>query len=138
MIEIDVAKNKFCRTYIGGSKKKEAEIFIKVQGTKEDNSECDWLEYRKLLKTYLDDVILVLDSWRTTCRNESYVMLFIAMLYMKVPILFYGFIGLGVLLQIAYLILNQKQKNKVKAYSVCQSIILHEIKKTTGLNLDKI
>ena len=137
MIEIDLSENKFRRTYIGGSKKKELEIFLKVQGTKEDNSECDWLEYRRILKTYIEDVIHVLNSWRTVCRNESYLMLFLAMLWMKFPVISYSFIGVGVLLQIAYLILTKKQRNKLRAYSACQTIILYEIEKETGLVLDK-
>jgi len=55
---------KFTRTYIGGSKQRENEIFTEVQGTKEDNSECNWLEYRRLLMKYCDDVLNVIVSWR--------------------------------------------------------------------------
>ena len=134
---MDLTKNKFKRTYIGGSRERELEIFMRVQGSKEDNSDCDWLEYRRVLKTYVDDVIHVLNSWRTTCRNESYVMLFIAILYIKTPSLFYCSIGLGVLLQITYLILSRRQRNKLIAYEVCQTIIQYEIEKETGLILDK-
>ena len=137
MVEIDLTKNKFRRTYIGGSKKKELEIFMKVQGTKEDNSECDWLEYWRILKTYADDVIHVLNSWRTTCRNESYLMLLLAVVWMKFPIMFYSFIGVGVLLQIAYSILTKRLRNKLRAYAACETIILYEIEKETGLILDK-
>jgi hypothetical protein len=135
MIEINLRENKFCRTYIGGSKKKELEIFMKVQGTKIDD--CDWLEYRRLMETYMKDVLHVLNSWKTTFRNESYAMLFIASLYMKHPILFYGFITLGVFCQIAFFIFQQKEKRNFRAYDACQTIILHEIKKKTGFVLDK-
>jgi len=55
---------KFKRTYIGGSKHRELEIFTEVQGTKEDNSECNWLEYRRLLMTYCDDVLNIILSWK--------------------------------------------------------------------------
>lgn len=137
-IEIETVENKYRRTYIGGSKKKEDEIFLKVQGTKEDNSDCDWIEYRRLLQIYKKDVFLVLSSWKQTLLYESYVMLFIALLWMKYSTLVYISIGLGVLFQIAYLILKRKENKKIRQFNMCQTILLDEIRKTTGLDLDKI
>ena len=55
---------KFRRTFIGGSKQRELDIFLEAQGTKEDNSECNWLEYRRLLMKYCDDILNVILSWR--------------------------------------------------------------------------
>jgi hypothetical protein len=138
MIEIEIIESKYRRTYIGGSKKKEKEIFLKVQGTKEDNSDCDWLEYRRLLKTYLDDIITVLSSWKGLCLRESYAFLFIAILYMKTPLFFYGSIGIAILFQIGYFIFKKKEKKFFKSYELSQTVLLNEIKKVTGLDLDKI
>lgn len=138
MIEIIVEKAKYRRTYIGGSKKKEIEIFLKAQGTKEDNSDCDWLEYRRLLNTYLGDILLVLDSWKELFLRESYVMLIIALIWMKHPVVFYFSIGIGILCQIAYFIFKEKEKRFVRAFNMSQTILLSEIKKVTGLDLDKI
>lgn len=138
MIEINLEEAKYRRTYIGGSKKKEDEIFLRVQGTKADNSDCDWLEYRRMLKLYLDDVLLVLRSWKSLFLRESYAMLIISLLWMKQPVVFYAFIGLGVLCQIAYFIFKQKEKRFIKAFNMSQTILLTEIKKITGLDLDKI
>ncbi|MFA5207252.1 MAG: hypothetical protein WC428_00980 [Candidatus Paceibacterota bacterium] len=138
MIEIEITESKYRRTYIGGSKKKEKEIFLNVQGTKEDNSDCDWLEYRRLLKTYLDDVITVLSSWKGLCLRESYAFLFIAALYMKTQLLFYLFICIAILFQIGYFIFKKKEKNSLRAYKLTQTILLSEIKKIMGLDLDKI
>jgi hypothetical protein len=138
MIEIEITRTKFRRTYIGGSKKKEIEIFLKVQGIENDNSDCDWLEYRRLLKTYLDDVLLVLGSWKNSCSYESYVMLLVSVMFMKYIVVFHVFIGLGVLFQILRFIFKKKEKNKLATYSLCQTILLNEIRKATGMNLDKI
>ena len=137
MIEIEVTESKYRRTYIGGSKKNEREIFLKVQGTKEDNSDCDWLEYRRLLKTYLDDTITVLSSWKGLCLRESYAFLFIAALYMKTPQLFYSFLGIAILCQIGYFIFKKKEKDFFRSYELSQTVLLNEIKKVTGLDLDK-
>jgi hypothetical protein len=136
-IEVEIVENKYRRTYIGGSKKKEDEIFLKVQGTKEDNSDCDWIEYRRLLKTYKDDVLLVMGSWKQTLHYESYIMLFMALLWMKYSTLVYVSIGLGVLFQIAYLIIKNKENKKLRQFDMCITILHEEIKKVTGLNLDK-
>lgn len=138
MIQIEIEKKKYRRTYIGGSKKKETEIFLKVQGTKNDNSDCDWLEYRRLLQTYLKDVITVLSSWKETFQYESYAMLLIAIFFMKYSTLSYISIGLGVLCQIIYFIIKEKEKRFFKAFDMCQTVLLSEIKRTTGLDLDKI
>ena len=54
---------KFTRTYIGGSKQRELEIFTVVQGTKEDNSDCNWIEYRRLLIEYCDDILNIVLTW---------------------------------------------------------------------------
>jgi hypothetical protein len=87
-IEIETMKSKYRRTYIGGSKKKENEIFLKVQGTKEDNSDCDWLEYRRLLKIYRDDILLIFDSWKGLFLRESYALLIAALIFIKTQQLF--------------------------------------------------
>src|ERR1035437_1934708 len=137
-IEVEAVKNKYRRTYIGGSKKKEEEIFLKVQGIKEDNSDCDWLEYRKLLGIYKKDFFLVFSSWKHILQYENYVMLFIALLLIKYNTLFYTLIGLGVLLQIAYLIVKYKENKKIKHFNMCETVLLNEIKKVTGLNLEKL
>ena len=137
-IEVETVENKYRRTYIGGSKKKENEIFLKVQGTKEDNSDCDWLEYRRMLQTYLKDVLIVLSSWKNLFLRESYIALVCALIYMKHPITFYCFIGLGVLCQIVYFIFKEKEKRFVRAFDMSQTILLSEIKRTTGLDLDKL
>jgi hypothetical protein len=71
---------KFSRTYIGGSKKEESRIFAEVQGTKEDNSECKWLEYRRILKEYCDDKLNILLSWRVVSGKLRIVFAVLALL----------------------------------------------------------
>jgi len=71
---------KFRRTYIGGSRKAEARMFTEVQGTKEDNSECNWLEYRDILKTYCDDKLNILISWIYVTKNLRIPLVVLALL----------------------------------------------------------
>jgi hypothetical protein len=137
-IEIEVQESKYRRTYIGGSKKKEDEIFLKVQGTKEDNSDCDWLEYRRLLKTYRDDILLVFDSWKGFFLRESYAFLICSLIFIKIHILFMICMGVAILLQLVYHLIKRKEKNKIKHFNMCEAVLLNEIKKATGLNLEKL
>ena len=64
---------KFRRTFIGGSKREETRLFLEVQGTKEDNSECNWLEYRRMLREYCDDKLNILLSWIYLMKNLRWV-----------------------------------------------------------------
>ena len=137
-IEVEIIENKYRRTYIGGSKKKETELFIKVQGTKEDNSDCDWLEYRRLLKVYLDDVLLVLSSWKGFFLRESYAFLIAGVIFMKTQQIFIICISIAILSQILYFIFKKKEKRFFKAYDMTQTILLNEIKKSTGFDINKI
>lgn len=137
-IEIETMKSKYRRTYIGGSKKKENEIFLKVQGTKEDNSDCDWLEYRRLLKIYRDDILLIFDSWKGLFLRESYALLIAALIFIKTQQLFIICMGIAILFQIIYNILKYNENKKIKNFNMCETILLNEIKKATGLSLEKL
>lgn len=80
MIHRKFEKSKFTRTYIGGSKQEEAKIFAEVQGTKEDNSECNWLEYRRFFMQYCDDILNVIVSWRDVSGKLRIVLAVLALL----------------------------------------------------------
>lgn len=71
---------KFTRTYIGGSKKEENRVFTEVQGTKEDNSECNWLEYRRYFMEYCDDKLNILLSWKEVSGKLRIVFAALALL----------------------------------------------------------
>lgn len=78
---------KFKRTFIGGSKQQELKKFAEVQGTKEDNSECNWLEYRRILKEYCDDRLNVLLSWILVSKNLRLILAAIGALVAGVNII---------------------------------------------------
>ena len=125
---------KFSRTYIGGSKKSENQAFWDVQGVKEDNSDCDWFEYRRMLKEYLDDRLNVLLTWRYTTNILSIVFAVVAL------ILTFRNVVLGlIVLQVSIILLaiskflNHKEKNILSIYNFSLDII----NQVTGLELSK-
>jgi hypothetical protein len=137
MIDRTFVKNKYRRTYIGGSKEKELNIFRQVQGTKEDNSECDWLEYRRILTAYLDDVLNVIFSWKNLTQKISFVLLILSMVLFKFPLIFPIILFLSITSMIIHLKLSAVEKKKLKDYDYCLDVTLNEIRKQTGLILDK-
>ena len=137
MFDIDV-EIKYRRTYAGGSKKKELELFKKVQGTKKDNSDCNWLEYRRMLLVYLKDIITVLYSWKQYCLIESYLFLFSSIIFLKTQYALFILLGIGIIFQILCFIFSKKEKKYLKSYDISQTILLSEIKKTMGIDLNKL
>ena len=129
---------KFKRTYIGGSKQRENETFSKVQGNKEDNSECDWLEYRRILTQYFDDQLNVILSWCLVLKNLSFALAIIAVIamfintYISFSILFISIIVRGL-----YVYLKKKESKKLFFYNYSLDVTLNEIKEQTGLELSK-
>jgi len=128
---------KYRRTYIGGTKEKEFEIFLNVQGTKEDNSECDWLEYRRIFTEYFNDKLHVLLSWKTLMLELSYFFLILSILSHKNMFLFFILIGIGIILQIMGRILSFIINRHSINYDIGLSITLSEIQKQTGFQLSK-
>jgi hypothetical protein len=138
MIHREFSELKLRRTYIGGSKKSESKVFENVQGIKEDNSDCDWIEYRRLLTKYLDDVLHVLLSWKYITNVLSVVFALIALFttYYNLPI---SLIILSISL-ISYLIskyLANREKLILMGYDFSLDIVLKEINSRTGFNLSK-
>ena len=126
MIDRTFLKYKFFRTFIGGgSKKHELEIFKKVQGSKEDNSDCDWFEYRRIFIQYFDDLLNVIFSWKILLKNLSYPL--ISIIIFLISIIF----------QILYLYLKNKIRKRLNDYNMCLTIILCEIKEQTGFEFNK-
>ena len=80
MIHRKFDKRKLARTYIGGSKQRENQLFTEVQGTKEDNSECNWLEYRRLLMEYCNDVLNVIVTWVDALKKLRIIFAVLAVL----------------------------------------------------------
>jgi len=128
---------KYLRTYVGGSREKELETFLKVQGTKEDNSECDWLEYRRIFTAYFNDVLHVLLSWQDLVRKLSILTVILCALFFKIQIVFFILIGILIVLQIVQINLKLRQSRHANNYDLGLDITLSEIHKQTGFQLDK-
>ena len=137
MIERIFDEKKYRRTYIGGSKEKEAKIFTKVQGRADDNSECDWLEYRRILTQYFDDIWNILDSWKTLTENISSAIMILGILFLHNDVVFYPLIGLSIIVRIVSFKLKLKIEKHLNNYNMCLSTTLGEIKKLTGFEFSK-
>jgi len=125
---------KFRRTYIGGSKKQELKSFQKVQGTKEDNSECNWLEYRRMLMHYLDDTLNIVLSWKQLSGIFRTVLAVLALLISFAnPIVSLFILGLSAFTHLLYLGLKKKENRLLSEYDFSLDIINRE----TGLVLNK-
>lgn len=138
MIHRNFKNFKFKRTYIGGSKQRELEIFTEVQGTKEDNSECDWLEYRRIFTQYSNDILNIILSWRFITFRLSFVFLALSVMFFFVnsyASLLIFIMSISFHLTFLYLI-KREQKN-LSAFNFSFDVILCEIKKQTGFVFDK-
>ncbi len=92
---------KYKRTYLGGSKQEETRRFLEVQGTKEDNSECDWLKYGRMLSDYLDDRLNVLLSWKEVMKIGAMVFAVITVLVTTINVVAAGvFFGIALLFKL--------------------------------------
>jgi hypothetical protein len=127
-------KLKFKRTYIGGSKKRELEIFASVQGTKEDNSECDWFEYRRLLMNYCDDILNIIITWKTVSNVLRHAFLVLGILIAftnptyAIVIAIISFVA-----HILYLSQTNKEMKTLAQYGFALDVINRE----TGVELSK-
>jgi hypothetical protein len=137
MINRTFNKKNYRRTYIGGSKQKEMRIFTKVQGKADDNSECDWLEYRRILMQYFDDVWNVLDSWKELTDYVSIAILILGILFINNSVIFFPIITISIIVRIISFRLGLKIQNILKNYNMCLSTTLGEIKKLTGFEFGR-
>jgi len=134
MIHRNFNNLKFKRTYIGGSKERELEIFANVQGIKEDNSEVDWFKYRRLLMKYCDDVLHIILSWRYLFNIFRYGFLVLATLLSFInPIFSIPALILGGLALIGFQVLKNRESKKMGEYSFSLDVINEQ----TGVDLNK-
>ena len=72
--------NKYFRTYIGGSKRNELHLFNKIQDVDNDFVNCDYVEYRRMLKIYTDDILIIWESWIRLIKAMSFMLPLISIL----------------------------------------------------------
>jgi len=137
MINRTFKGRKYKRTYIGGSQKKETQIFLDVQDADNDFKNCNWFEYRRIIITLFDDILHVFLSWEILLKNLSIVFLLFSLLFYKSIFILLTFFGISLLIHISHLILIKFRKKKAADYNYVLSSVLNEIKQRSGLNLDK-
>jgi len=133
-MEKTFSKLKFFRTYIGGSKKSEFNIFQKVQGL-DNNTNCDWLEYRRILNIYFNDILNVIFSWKYLFHKLSIVLLILTFLTFNYLILSIVLIITSFIFRIIYEIFKFIELRKIKNFNMCITIAASKIYKETGFIL---
>lgn len=117
---------KFTRTYIDGSKENEIKKFNDVQGIKEDNSECDWFEYRRLLIQYLDDTLNVILSWKYLFNILRYIFIFLTVMLIMMKSDIFGIITILLLTIVSHFsfhYLKKSEKKRLSAYDFSLDMI---------------
>jgi len=137
MIKRTFQGHKYKRTYIGGSPKKEMEIFLEVQDTANDFKNCDWFEYKRIIITLFDDILHVFLSWEILLKNLSIGFLLFGLLFYKSILILSVFFGISLLIYLSRLILINFRKKKTADYNFVLSSILNEIKQRFGLDLSE-
>jgi hypothetical protein len=125
---------KLKRTYLGGSKEKELEIFYHVQ---HDGAECDWIEYRRILFPYLEDELHVNFSRSIVSTRLSFIFLGFSFLLGLSHFIILSLITFSLALLFRFLIIFFKNKitENLCAYNMSSDIIKNEIKIISGFDI---
>lgn len=126
---------KFTRTYIGGSKQVEADWFEIIGGIKKDASDCDWVEYKRLLTLHFDDLLHVLLTWKDITLKISLGLLLGGIMLFQLLISFFVLIGLSLIFMIIHLIFKYKEKNKLLEYNLCITVSNFKIEELYGIQI---
>ncbi len=125
---------KFRRTFIGGSKREELKKFAEVQGVKEDNSECDWLEYRRMLIKYNDDTLNIILSWKYVFGILRIIFAVLTLLIsFSNPTISLFVLGVSAIFHTSFVVLKNKEMKRLSIYNFSLDIINQQ----TGLTLSK-
>jgi hypothetical protein len=134
MVHREYDNLKFKRTYVGGSKKKEFEIFKQVQNS---GGDCDWIEYKRILLPYLEDVAHVTFSRSYIARILSVVFMALALIFavFSFSVLSITCLSLSILSRFIFFSFERKTKQALMSYNISYDIVRNEIKKSTGLEI---
>ena len=136
MINKNYQQLKFKRTYTGGSKEKELEIFKTVQNT-DGNGTCDWLEYRRILFPYLEDVMHTRFSLSFASKRLAFALLGLSFLLGLLHLVAFSVITilLSVFFYVSHKFFEKKITETLSSYNMSVPIIKREIKTVTGLDI---
>jgi hypothetical protein len=134
MINRNYESLKFKRTYVGGSKEKELQIFMQVQNI---NGECDWIEYRRILFPYLEDVMHVAFSRSFLTKRLSFILLGFSFLLgiLHLPILSIITVILSILFRVSFIFFERTIRQTLSSYNLSIDIVKNEIKNLMGFEM---
>jgi hypothetical protein len=134
MIDRNYEYLKLKRTYIGGSKEKELEIFNHVQ---HGGPECDWFEYRRILFPYLEDELHVNFSRSIMSKTLSFILLGISFLLgvSHLAILSLITVSLAILFRVLIKFFEKKITETLSSYNMSIDIVKNKIKIMSGLDI---
>lgn len=126
---------KFFRTYIGGSKKKELNLFLNAQG-----DQIDWFEFRKLVILNFEDVLHVTFSRKFATKRLSFWFLGISfcMILFKIIILAFICFGLALISQIFFNYFRYREGRNIVNYDIIIRFTNNFIRQEFGINLPEI
>ena len=125
---------KLLRTYTGGSKEKELEIFMQVQNV---GGECDWIEYRRILFPYLEDVLHINFSRSIVTKILSYTFMGFAFLLglLHLAVLSILILSLSISFRALFVYYKKKIKEAKLSYNLSVVTIKREIKNLIDLDI---
>jgi len=126
---------KFRRTYIGGSKQVETDTFELIGGIKDDASDCDWIEYKRILIIHFDDVLHVLLSWKAITLKISLGLMLAGVLFFKFLLIFSILIVASLILMLIHLVLKNKENKKLDTYNLCITVSNYKIEELYGIRI---
>jgi len=137
MINRTFSNYKFMRTYIGGSKKKELEMFSIVQDDENNNINCDWFKFKRMIIFYYDDFLNVILSWRNSLNYFSILTILLSAILFKYKLLSLVFLLVSIIFKIITYLLKRKLNRQIKLYDFSLTITLGEIYKISGIQGNK-
>jgi hypothetical protein len=124
---------KLFRTYIGGSKKKELQLFQDTQ-----DSEIKWFEFRRLVITQFEDIIHVRYSWMIFTKRLSYLLLTLALVLLSFKILSLICVGLAIFSYCFSKYFESKVSTDVSNYGIVMAFTDSYIQKEFGMFLPEV
>jgi hypothetical protein len=126
---------KLKRTYLGGSKEKELEIFMHVQNT-DGNGTCDWMEYRRILFPYIEDELHVNFSRSLTSKRLCFILLGISGFFglLHITALFITTLILAIVFNALHQYFEHKISETQSSHNLSISIVKKQMKSLFGLD----
>jgi hypothetical protein len=125
---------KLTRIYLGGSKKKEKDIFSTVQDVENDYLACDWLEFRRIIVKYWDDILHVIHSWEIILKLITLFLLISSILLFKYQHTSLILFSISIIFFSIYSYIKQRRIHILKMYGFTLSITNDKIKELFGFD----